>query len=100
MFLFTLIRKLISGTILLIVVISLWALGRTWFVAHDLTVRKADAIVVMGAAQLDGRPGDVLKARLKRVHAFIKKTLRHAFIRWDPVRPVIVSLKPLPERDG
>jgi len=75
MFLFTLIRKLISGTILLIVVISLWALGRTWFVAHDLTVRKADAIVVMGAAQLDGRPGDVLKARLEESVRIYKKDL-------------------------
>ena len=73
MFLFKLIRKFISATLLLIVVIAIWAIGRTWFVAHDQVVRKADAIVVMGAAQLDGRPGDVLKARLEETLRIYKK---------------------------
>ncbi|MEY3715070.1 MAG: hypothetical protein RJB59_873, partial [Actinomycetota bacterium] len=39
--------------------------GKTWYAANNQTIRKADAIVVMGAAQLDGRPGEVLSARLK-----------------------------------
>jgi uncharacterized SAM-binding protein YcdF (DUF218 family) len=42
-----------------------WALAKTWYTANNETIRKADAIVVMGAAQLDGRPGEVLTARLK-----------------------------------
>jgi uncharacterized SAM-binding protein YcdF (DUF218 family) len=46
-------------------VVPTWALGKTWYAANNQTIRKADAIVVMGAAQLDGRPGEVLSARLK-----------------------------------
>ena len=35
-----------------------------WEQSHDDEVRSADAIVVLGAAQYDGRPSPVFKARL------------------------------------
>ena len=66
MFGFKIIRKLLSFIILLILVALLWPLGQVWYAAHNPTIRKADVIVVLGAAQLDGRPGEVLQARLEQ----------------------------------
>lgn len=54
--LFKLVLLLLAGWVLLVVSIHLW--GR-----RD-EARQADAIVVLGAAQYDGRPSPVLKARL------------------------------------
>ena len=71
MFLFKLFRRAIAFLLLLVIVISLFALGKTWFAANNPTIRNGDVIVVLGAAQLDGRPGLVLEARLteaKRIY--------------------------------
>lgn len=65
MFLFKFVWRFITFLLLVALVIPTWAIGRTWYVANNETIRKADAIIVMGAAQLDGRPGEVLTARLK-----------------------------------
>jgi len=65
MFLFKFAWKFVAFLLLVALVIPSWALAKTWYTANNETVRKADAIIVMGAAQLDGRPGEVLKARLK-----------------------------------
>ena len=50
-----LIRKLITFLIALLLIVPSWAVVKTWYSATHETIRKADAIVVMGAAQLDGR---------------------------------------------
>lgn len=71
MFLFKLLRRAIAFLLLLVIVVPIFALGKTWFAANNPTVRNGDAIVVLGAAQLDGRPGLVLEARLaeaKRIY--------------------------------
>jgi vancomycin permeability regulator SanA len=65
MFLFKIIRKLIAFVFLLIIVIPLYAAGNIWYTAHHLKPVKSDVIVVMGAAQFDGRPSDLLLARLQ-----------------------------------
>ena len=59
-----LIRKLITFLIALLLIVPTWAVVKTWYSATHETITKADAIVVMGAAQLDGRPGEVLTGRL------------------------------------
>ena len=59
-----LIRKLITFLIALLLIVPSWAVVKTWYSATHETIRKADAIVVMGAAQLDGRAGEVLTGRL------------------------------------
>ncbi len=41
--------------------------GTVWNAAHSDGARPADAIVVLGAAQYDGRPSPALKARLDHV---------------------------------
>jgi vancomycin permeability regulator SanA len=73
MFLFKWFFKFLTFLIVLILAIPTVALARTWYTANNETIRKADAIVVMGAAQLDGRPGKVLEARLKEVVRIYEK---------------------------
>ena len=71
MFLFKLWRRAIAFLLLLVIVVPVFALGKTWYAANNPTVRNGDVIVVLGAAQLDGRPGLVLEARLteaKRIY--------------------------------
>ena len=75
MFLFKFAWKFISFLLLVVLVIPLWAMGKTWYTAQNETIRKADAIVVMGAAQLDGRPGEVLEARLKESIRSMRRAL-------------------------
>lgn len=64
MFLFKLIRKVISAIILIAIVVPVFTLGRTWVSAHNAAAHKADVIVVLGAAQFNGRPSAALQARL------------------------------------
>ncbi|MFM8843667.1 MAG: YdcF family protein [Actinomycetota bacterium] len=73
MFLFKFLWRFITFILLVALVVPTWAIGRTWYVANNETIRKADAIVVMGAAQLDGRPGEVLTARLKEAKRIYDK---------------------------
>ena len=65
MIIFKLIRRLIAALVLVAIAIPLYAVGITWQAAHNTITRKADVIVVLGAAQLNGRPGEVLEARLQ-----------------------------------
>lgn len=72
MFGFRMIHRVISALILLLLVVPLFAIGRTWNAAHNPLAQKADVIVVLGAAQFDGRPSAALEARLieaKRVYS-------------------------------
>jgi len=71
MFIFRFIRRIFTIIFLVILAIPTFAIGKTYYAAHYPVVREADAIVVMGAAQFDGRPCDVLEARLteaKRIY--------------------------------
>lgn len=71
MFIFKLLRRAIAFALLLIIVLPIFVLGKTWYAANNPTVRNGDVIVVLGAAQLDGRPGLTLEARLieaKRIY--------------------------------
>ena len=63
--------RLAAKTVAAVVTISLLVLaltaGRVWWTARQDDRRVSDAIVVLGAAQFDGRPSSVFTARL--VHA-------------------------------
>ena len=65
MFIFKIIFKFFTFLLILALAIPTFAIARTWLEARNSNIEKSDAIVVMGAAQLDGRPGDVLTARLE-----------------------------------
>jgi len=63
--LFRLIRRFISLILLLIIAIPLYVVGSVWYTARNTEPVKSDFILVMGAAQFDGRPSDILKSRLE-----------------------------------
>ena len=66
MFIFRFIRRIISFILLLIIVIPLYVAGSIWYSARNAQPVKSDLILVMGAAQFDGRPSDILKQRLEQ----------------------------------
>ena len=65
MIFFKIIRRVIAAVLLIVIAVPLYALGVTWQAANNPLTRKGDLIVVLGAAQLNGRPGEVLEARLQ-----------------------------------
>ncbi len=67
MILFRLAVKALAALLVLALVVVLGTAGRVWWFARQDDRRVSDAIVVLGAAQFDGRPSSVFTARL--VHA-------------------------------
>jgi uncharacterized SAM-binding protein YcdF (DUF218 family) len=65
LFIFRLIRRIISFVLLLIIVVPLYVAGSIWYSARNSEATKSDVILVMGAAQFDGRPSEVLQSRLQ-----------------------------------
>lgn len=59
-----LILKLVVLVLVAVLAYPAWLAFRVWDQSHDDEVHSADAIVVLGAAQYNGRPSPVLKARL------------------------------------
>jgi vancomycin permeability regulator SanA len=71
MIFFKIIRRVIAAVLLVVIAVPLYAVALTWHAANNPLTRNGDVIVVLGAAQLDGRPGEVLQARLdeaKRIY--------------------------------
>jgi uncharacterized SAM-binding protein YcdF (DUF218 family) len=71
MIFFKIIRRVVAAIALVIIAVPLYAVALTWQAANNPLVRNGDVIVVLGAAQLNGRPGEVLQARLdeaKRIY--------------------------------
>ena len=64
MFLFRWIRRTITIIVILALVGPTYAVAQVWRAANNPIVREADVIVVLGAAQLNGKPGEALEARL------------------------------------
>ncbi len=59
-------RRLLVGTVLMAVVVVGGTAIRVWQVARIDDYSRADAIVVLGAAQYDGTPSSVFEARLQQ----------------------------------
>jgi uncharacterized SAM-binding protein YcdF (DUF218 family) len=57
-------RRAIIVVILAALAYPLWLGFRIWDQSHEDEVFKADAIVVLGAAQYNGKPSPIFKARL------------------------------------
>ena len=57
-------RRALIVVLLAAMAYPLWLAFRVWDQSHNDEVYYADAIVVLGAAQYDGRPSPVYKARL------------------------------------
>lgn len=65
-------RLLVSGIALAVFVWCLLVLS-VWLFGKMDEAREADAIIVLGAAQYDGRPSPVLKARLDHALDLVEK---------------------------
>jgi vancomycin permeability regulator SanA len=72
LFIFKLIRRVISFVLLLVIVIPLYVAGSIWYTAKNSKPEKSDVILVMGAAQFDGRPSEILLARLTEAKTVFK----------------------------
>ncbi len=59
--------KALAAVLVLALIVVLGTAGRVWWFARQDDRRSSDVIVVLGAAQFDGRPSSVFTARL--VHA-------------------------------
>jgi vancomycin permeability regulator SanA len=59
--------KALAAVLVLALIVVLGTAGRVWWFARQDDRRTSDVIVVLGAAQFDGRPSSVFTARL--VHA-------------------------------
>ena len=71
MFLFRWIRRTITIVVVLAFIAPAYGVSQVWRAAKNPVVRQADVIVVLGTAQLNGKPGDALEARLieaKRIY--------------------------------
>ena len=64
MFLFRWISRMLTLVIIVALIAPSYAAFKVWQAANNPIIRSADVIVVLGAAQLNGRPGKALKARL------------------------------------
>ena len=64
MFLFRWIRRTITVIVILALIAPAYGISQVWRAANNPVVRQADVIVVLGTAQLNGRPGQALEGRL------------------------------------
>ena len=64
MFLFRWIRRTITVIVILALIGPAYGISQVWRAANNPVVRQADVLVVLGTAQLNGKPGDALEARL------------------------------------
>ena len=64
MFLFRWIRRTITVIVILALIGPAYGVSQVWRAANNPVVRQADVIVVLGTAQLNGKPGDALEGRL------------------------------------
>jgi uncharacterized SAM-binding protein YcdF (DUF218 family) len=74
---------------LLLLAVALWALlvAAIWMYGRRDDARRADAIVVLGAAQYDGRPSPVLRARLDHAVELYRQGLARTIVTTGGVGP-------------
>ena len=65
-FLFRIIRRLFTFVLLLVIVVPGYFAYSIWSEGHNAHAVKSDAIVILGAAQFNGVPSDILRSRIDR----------------------------------
>ena len=73
MILFKFAFKLLTFLIAIIIAIPVISTARVWWSGTHSATGSAEFAVVLGAAQLNGRPGEVLTARLERARELYKE---------------------------
>lgn len=75
-----LLRRFLALLVIFVIALPLYISFQIWWVGTHPSTKQTDAIVVLGAAQLNGRPGPLLAARLQ-----------HALTRYPEQAPFIVT---------
>lgn len=65
-------RRIVALFVIFVIAFPMYVLASIWWVGTHPSDAKADAIVVLGAAQYNGRPGAILKARLEHAQTLYK----------------------------
>ncbi|HJR45841.1 MAG TPA: YdcF family protein, partial [Actinomycetota bacterium] len=73
-------RRLVLLVIVAVLAYPAWLAYRVWDQSHHDEVHSADAIVVLGAAQYNGEPSPVLKARLDQATYLFEEGLARTVI--------------------
>lgn len=63
------VRRIVAGALLVVVAVIGGTAFRVWQVAREDVRDQADVIVVLGAAQYNGRPSEIFQARLAKAKA-------------------------------
>jgi len=66
---------IVAGVLALLVLYVAVTFGQVWYASHQDDARRAQAIVVLGAAQFNGKPSKVLSARLDHAADLYKRGL-------------------------
>jgi len=74
-FLFKIIRRIFAVALLLIVVVPSYFAYSIWNEGHQARPVKSDAIVVLGAAQFNGVPSEILQARIDEAKKVYRRGL-------------------------
>ena len=75
-------RRLVSALVLGVLLVLLGTAASIWWTARQDDRPESDVIVVLGAAQFDGEPSSVFKARLQHARALYE----------EGVAPVVVTV--------
>ena len=81
-FAFRWVRRLVSAVVLSVLLVLVGTATTVWWIARQDDRPRSDVIVVLGAAQFDGRPSSVFKARLQHARALYE----------DDVAPRVVTV--------
>ncbi|WP_181772608.1 YdcF family protein [Amycolatopsis pittospori] len=63
------VRRIVAGTLLVVFAVIGGTAFRVWQVAREDVRDRADVIVVLGAAQYNGRPSEIFQSRLAKAKA-------------------------------
>ena len=78
MFLFKIVRRAISLILLLAIIIPLYCGFQIWRTGHTVAPAKSDIVVILGAAQFNGAPTDILQGRINEAEKVYRSHLaRH-----------------------
>jgi uncharacterized SAM-binding protein YcdF (DUF218 family) len=67
------VRRIVGALLAIVVVVVGVTAVRVWYVAREDSHPRSDVIIVLGAAQLDGRPTNIFAARLDHAAALFKE---------------------------
>ena len=82
MLLFRWARRLVTAVVLGVLLVVVGTAASVWWTARQDARPDSDVIVVLGAAQFDGRPSSVFKARLQHARELYE----------DGIAPVVVTV--------